>query len=94
MIGEKFVEKTILKSEERKTRSEVVEFLQEIALKIDKGTVKLVQGEESVELSIPDNLTLEIKVEEKIKQGSPEKMQLEIELEWYVGKKKETIQLA
>jgi len=67
------MEKILLKSEERKTRSEIVKFLQEIALKIDAGVVKLVQGEEIVELAIPDNLTLEIKVEEKIKQSSPKK---------------------
>ena len=88
------MEIVILKSEEKKTRSEIVEFLQEIALKIDKGVVKLVQGEESVELTIPDSLTLEIKVEEKIKNNRPKKMQLEIELEWYEGKKRESIQLA
>ncbi len=47
-----------------------------------------------MELAIPESLTLEIKVEEKIKQRSPKKMQLEIELEWYEGKKRESIQLA
>ncbi|MHA2306663.1 MAG: amphi-Trp domain-containing protein [Candidatus Hodarchaeales archaeon] len=88
------MENVILKSEEKKTRSEIVEFLQEIALKIEKGVVKLVQGEESVELVIPENLTLEIKVEEKIKQNKPKKLQLEIELEWYEGKEKESVKLA
>ncbi|MHA1966872.1 MAG: amphi-Trp domain-containing protein, partial [Candidatus Hodarchaeales archaeon] len=62
--------------------------------KIEKGVVKLVQGEESVELVIPENLTLEIKVEEKIKQNKPKKLQLEIELEWYEGKEKESVKLA
>ena len=84
----------ILKSEEKKARSEVVEFLKEIAQKIDEGVVKLVQGDQSVELVIPEQVSLEIKVEEKIKQNSPKKMQLEIELEWYEGKGKESIQLA
>ena len=88
------MEKIILKSEEKKVRSEVVEFLQELALKIEKGVVKLVQGENSVELVIPENLTLEIKVEEKIKQDKPKKMQLEIELEWYEGEEKASIRLA
>ena len=88
------MEKIILKSEEKKVRSEVVEFLQELALKIEKGVVKLVQGENSVELVIPENLTLEIKVEEKIKQDKPKKMQLKIELEWYEGEEKASIRLA
>ena len=87
------MENVILKSEEKKTRSEVVEFLKEIAQKIDTGVVKLVQGEENVELTIPENVTLEIKVEEKIKQDKPVKMQLEVELEWNVGTPKESIKL-
>ena len=87
------MENVLLKSEEKKTRSEIVNFLNEIALKINSGTVKLVQGETNVELVIPENLELEIKVEEKIKHGKPQKMQLEIELEWYEGDKRESIQL-
>ena len=88
------MENVILKSEEKKSRSEIVEFLKEIAEKIDSGTVKLIQGEETVELSIPDHLTLELKIEEKIKPNKPRKMQLEIELEWPKGEKKESIRLA
>ncbi|MHA1993970.1 MAG: amphi-Trp domain-containing protein [Candidatus Hodarchaeales archaeon] len=87
------MENVILKSEEKKTRSEIVTFLREIAQKIDSGVVKLVQGDTNVELAIPENVTLEIKVEEKIKEGKPKKMQLEIELEWFVGTPKESIRL-
>ena len=46
------VKKIVLKSEDKMYQSEIVEFLQEIAMKIDTGVVKLVQGEESVELVI------------------------------------------
>ena len=87
------MENVILKSEEKKARSEVVSFLREIATKIDSGVVKLVQAESTVELNIPENLQLELKVEEKIKEGKPQKMQLEIELEWNVGPAKESIRL-
>ena len=87
------MENVILKSEEKKSRSEIVEFLKEIAQKIDSGTVTLIQGEESVELLIPDHLTLELKVEEKLKPNRPRKMQLEIELEWMEGDKEEAIKL-
>jgi amphi-Trp domain-containing protein len=87
------MENVILKSEEKKSRSEVVEFLKEIAQKIDSGTVTLIQGEESVELLIPHHLTLELKIEEKIKPNKPRKMQLEIELEWVEGDKEEAIKL-
>ncbi|MHA2227289.1 MAG: amphi-Trp domain-containing protein [Candidatus Hodarchaeales archaeon] len=88
------MERVILKSEEKKSRSEIVEFLSEIAQKIDKGIIKLIQAEKSVELSIPEELTLEIKIEEKIKQNNPRKIQLEIELEWSEGEKAESIKLA
>jgi amphi-Trp domain-containing protein len=87
------MENILLKSEEKKSRSEIVIFLKEIAEKIDSGTVKLIQGEQTVELEIPENLTLELKVEEKMKKSKTNKMQLEIELEWHVGEKSETIQL-
>ena len=59
------MEKIILKSEDKMYQSEIVKFLQEIAMKTDTGVVKLVQGEESVELVIPQNLTLELKVVKK-----------------------------
>jgi amphi-Trp domain-containing protein len=87
------MENILLKSEEKKSRSDVVIFLKEIAEKIDSGTVKLIQGKQTVELEIPENLTLELKVEEKIKENKAKKMQIEIELEWHVGEKSETIQL-
>ena len=88
------MENIILKSEEKLPRSDIVNFLTDIAQKIDSGVVKLIKGEESVELSIPEHLTLEIKVEERIKTNKPRKMQLEIELEWSEGEKEESIRLA
>ena len=87
------MENIIMKSEEKLPRSEIVNFLTDIAQKIDSGVVKLIKGEESVELSIPEHLTLEIKVEERIKPNKPRKMQLEIELEWSEGEKEESIRL-
>lgn len=87
------MENVLLKSEEKKSRSDIVAFLKEIAVKIDSGTVKLVQGEQSLELVIPENLTFELKVEEKLKPDRPRKMQLEIELEWSEGEPSESVQL-
>lgn len=82
-----------MKSEDKRTRSEVVNFLKEIATKIDTGVVRLVQGDSSLDLEMPENLTLELSVKEKIKQNKPTKIQFEIELEWYVGEEKESITL-
>lgn len=83
----------LLKSEEKKSRFEVAKFLKDLAEKIESGTVKLIQGEETVVLEIPENLTLELKVQEKVKQKKSKKKQLEIELEWYMGEKSEKIEL-
>ena len=88
------MERVILKSEEKKSRSEIVDFLTQLAHKVETGVVKLTQADESVELFIPENLTFEIKVEEKIKPNQPKKMQLEIELEWIEGDKEPSIKLA
>ena len=87
------MENVIMKSEEKLPRSEIVQFLTDIAQKIDSGVVNLKKGEETIELSIPENLTLEIKVEEKIKPNKPRKMQLELELEWIEGEKEASIRL-
>ena len=82
-----------MKSEDKRSRAEVVRFLKEIAMKIESGVVKLVQGDASVDVEIPDSLTLELSLKEKTKQNKPTKMQLEIELEWNVGEQKEAITL-
>jgi amphi-Trp domain-containing protein len=69
-----------MKSEDRKSRSEVADFLKEIALKLDSGSLTFRQGSEELVFSIPDTLTLELKLEEKNRQ--PPRIQFEIELEW------------
>ncbi|MEA2069946.1 MAG: amphi-Trp domain-containing protein [Asgard group archaeon] len=83
----------LLESKEKKSRSEIVAFLKELAEKIDSGTVTFLQGEESLDLEIPEKLTLELEVQEKEKEHKPKKMQIEIELEWYLGEKSESIEL-
>jgi amphi-Trp domain-containing protein len=73
-------EKILMKSEDRKSRSEIADFLKDVALKIDAGSLTLRQGSEELVFNIPDTLTLELKVEEKT--GQTPKVQFEIELEW------------
>ncbi len=76
-------ETVLFKNEEKKTRNEVVEILKTIVDKIEQGKIALSNNTGSVELDLPQNLTLEIKVEEEIKRKT--KRSLEIELEWIVG---------
>jgi amphi-Trp domain-containing protein len=69
-----------MKSEDRRSRSEVADFLKEVASKIDAGSLTFRQESEELVFIIPDKLTLELKVEEKT--GQTPKIQFEIELEW------------
>ena len=77
-------EKVLFSSEEKRTRSDVAAFLRALADKLDTGSVILQQGETSLTLDIPTNLTLEVKAEEEDKRTKT-KYSLEVELEWYPG---------
>ena len=76
-------ETVLFKSEERKSRDDVVQVLRLLADKIESGKLNLSNAGGSVELELPANLTLEIKVEEETKHRT--KRSLEIELEWTEG---------
>jgi amphi-Trp domain-containing protein len=73
-------EKVLMKSEDRKSRSEVADFLKDVALKLDAGSLTFRQGTEELVFTVPDPLTLELKLEEKT--GQTPRIQFEIELEW------------
>ena len=51
-------ETRLFKSEERKSRSDVSEFLHQLADRISKGQVVLSQGEEDITLPLPQSLIL------------------------------------
>jgi amphi-Trp domain-containing protein len=78
-------ERKLFKSEEPKQRSEVSEFLRQIAAKIEAGQVILRQGQEEIVLDIPANLVLEIQVEEEDKKSKGIQHSLEIEIKWFEG---------
>ena len=73
----------LFKSEERHSRSEVSQFLHQIADKIASGQVILSQGQEALTLAIPANLILEIQVEDEDKKTKGIQHSLEIELKWF-----------
>lgn len=73
----------LFKSEERRSRSEVSQFLHQIADKIESGEVILRQGQEELKLAIPTNLILEIQVEDEDKKTKGIQHSLEIELKWF-----------
>jgi len=73
-------ETVLFKSEESKGRADVAAFLRQLADKVEAGRVTLRQGQQSVELDIPDRVTLEVKAEEE--QSGHTKRSLEVEIEW------------
>ena len=75
-------ETRLFKSEERKNRVEVSEFLTQLAGKISAGEVVLRQGQEEIRLQLPHNLVLEIQVEDEEKNQSVQHS-LEIEIKWF-----------
>ncbi|MBS1250017.1 MAG: hypothetical protein MAG431_01606 [Chloroflexi bacterium] len=73
----------LFKSEERKSRAEVSEFLRQIAGKLAEGTIILRQGQEELVLEIPTNLVLEVQVEDEEKGSKGIQHSLELEIKWY-----------
>jgi amphi-Trp domain-containing protein len=77
-------EVVLFKSEEKRSRAEVAQFLRQLADKVEGGEVVLRQGAEELALNLPSRLTLEVKAEEEA-TGSGPKHSLEVELEWRPG---------
>jgi amphi-Trp domain-containing protein len=78
-------ERKTFKSEEHKHRSEVSDFLHQVASKIGEGQVILRQGQKETILELPENLVLEIQVEEENKRERGIQHSLEIEIKWTQG---------
>ncbi len=76
-------ETRLFRVEERKNRSEVAQFLRQMADKIDAGEVVLRQGSQEQVLNLPDNLILEIQVEDEQKGNQGIQHSLEIEIKWF-----------
>jgi len=77
-------EVVLFRSEEKKDRSEVVEFCRTLADKLGQGELTLRAGSEEIHLVFPQNVVLELKVEEETKHGKLKKT-FELEIEWYEG---------
>ena len=76
-------ETRLFKSEERKNRVEVGEFLRQISEKLSSGQVVLKRGNEELILEIPTNLILEVQVEDEDKKAKGIQHSLEIEIKWF-----------
>ena len=76
-------ETILFKSKEQKGRAEVAAFLHQLADKIDAGEVKLLQGDNNLQLALPESLVLEVQVEDEEKGSKGTQHSLEVELKWY-----------
>ena len=80
-------ETRLFKSEERKSRSDLSQFLHQLADKISEGKVILRQGKEEIKLQIPRGVILEIQVEDEDKKSRGIQHSLEVEIKWYDDEK-------
>ncbi|NNE67893.1 MAG: amphi-Trp domain-containing protein [Pyrinomonadaceae bacterium] len=76
-------ETRLFKSEERKNRADVSNFLHRLADKISDGTVILSQGAEEFTMQLPQNLVLEVQIEDEEKGAKGIQHSLEVEIKWY-----------
>ena len=76
-------ETRLFKSEERKTLTEIGDFLRLLADKITSGQVVLSQGGEEITLQLPQNLILEVQVEDEEKGTKGTQHSLEVEIKWF-----------
>ena len=76
-------ETRLFKSEERKNRADVSNFLRQLAEKISNGKVVLSQGADELTLQLPQNLFLEVQVEDEEKGAKGIQHSLEVEIKWF-----------
>jgi len=76
-------ETRLFQSKERKNRTEVGEFLRQVSEKLLSGQVVLRQGNEEINLAIPDYVVLEVQVEDEDKKKKGIEHSLEIEIKWF-----------
>lgn len=75
-------ERTLYESESRRSTAEVVDFLQQLAHWLDDRQIAFDDGDETVVITIPDDVVLEIEIEEEDEGDGRVKRSLEVEIEW------------
>ena len=77
-------ETVLFKSEQKMSIEDAAVFLRNVADKLEKQQVVLIQGDKEVTLNIPDRIELEIKAEKEVGKNKT-KEKLEFEIGWIVG---------
>lgn len=66
-------------------RTGAADFLRQLADKIERGNLTLKQGEQSMELTLPEQVALDVQVKDKDKGHKGLQHELEVEIKWYEG---------
>ncbi len=75
-------ERTLYESESRRSTAEVVDFLQQLAHWLGDRQIAFDDGDETVVITIPEEVELEIEIEEEEEGDGRVKRSLEVEIEW------------
>lgn len=86
-------ETRLFKSQERKSRTDVSDFLHQLADKISEGKVILSQDAENIALEFPQNLIIEIQVEDEEKGTKGVQHSLEVEIKWFDNEQSGSLEL-
>ena len=86
-------ETRLFKSKERKSQSDVSEFLHQLADKISQGQAVLSQGQEEITVQLPQSLVLEVQVEDEDKGAKGVQHSLEVEIKWFDDEQGGTLEL-
>lgn len=77
-------ETILFKNEQKMSNMEAADLLRQIADKIERGKVTLVQGKKEVKLKVPGRVEVEVKAEKEEGKNRTKK-KIEVEVEWVVG---------
>ena len=86
-------ETKLFKSEETMSRSDISDFLRQIADKLDTGNLTLRRGTDELRLEIPATAVLGVQVEEETKKRRGIQHSLELEIKWYDGITRDGLEL-
>ncbi len=79
-------EEVLFRSESRKSRSEIADYLRSVADKLESGgEVTFRAGDETAAISPPDRPEFEVKVEREGPADGNGELSIELELEWPEG---------
>ncbi len=78
------MEEVLFETENVHPRTEIADYLEQVAENLRHGTVTLVSGDDEITVEPPEDAVFEVKVERET-EGDEEEMSVEFEIEWDVG---------